>query len=186
MSLTPNPGLNPPPLRSPILEFQYFSGRGLRVPRSLDEIPEILEQAIKLLEGIVTTTWARYFALLESAINSVTTGVYGGVLTPAATVVPVLDGVSENGTFSLLLNRTTTTISPATLGSAYPPDFYRFSIVLLTDGTDGRLVVWDPLYLGANEAGWEGAPDQFNCFSFITLPSGAGFLLSAVPSIGIT
>ncbi len=183
MSLTPNPGLNPPPLRSPILDFTFFSGRGLRVPRSLDEIPDLLEEAIKLLEGIVTATWARYFALLEATINNPTDGVYSTTIAPAATVVPVLDDMAENGTFFLLLDRATTTIDPATLGGVYPPDGYRFTLVLINDGTDGRLVVWDALYLGTIDT--SGEANALEAFSFVTLPSGAGFLTSCAPVVGI-
>jgi len=104
-------------------------------------------------------------------------------LTPAVSVTPTLEAVQENGVLSILLNRATTGIAPATLDGAYPPDGYRFTIRVINDGTDGRLLTWDALYLGLTGDEKSGAANATTVYNFTTLPSGAGFLLTSPVAI---
>jgi hypothetical protein len=178
------PGVNDPPVTTPIAAL---------VPRGTatygnqsDPIAGEIQRVIADTELALAPTWMLFFAELVRAIEAGVTPALGTLyadLTPAATVIPNLSLIEENGTLGLLLNRATTTISPAQYGGAYPPDGFRFTIMFINDATDGRLVAWDPLYLGVVDT--DGTPDALNLFSFITLPAGAGFVLSCPPVLGV-
>jgi hypothetical protein len=131
------------------------------------------------------TSWWLFFQELAATVAAGGGNGGGGstlprylALTPGATVTPTLGLIQQDGVLQILLNRATTTIAAATLDGSYPPDGYRFTLMLVNDGTDGRLKVWDAAYLGVTDDDGSGAPDAINTFSFITLPAGAGFVLS--------
>jgi hypothetical protein len=167
-------GSNDPPYRSPFAVPASKFGAAFEQYGQTDKLQEL-----ESIEWRVSTEWGRFFseiARLIATIGAAVTTDYGVTLTSAASVTPTLENAAENGTFAVLLDRATTNIEPATLDGAYPPDWYRFSILAINDATDGRLLTWDALYLGVPEG--SGTPGALNFYNFTTLPSGAGFAIS--------
>ncbi len=167
-------GINPPPHPSPLVEIVdrfRFGEPGIDVDR---------------YDFLITTPWLLWAAMITKAVQDGGGGtpVLGTLyvdLTPAATVTPNLNLVDENGVLSILLDRATTTIAPAQFDGGVPPNGYRFTIRLVNDGTDGRLVAWNAAYKGTIET--SGVADAVEVFSYMTVDG--NFETTCTPVIGM-
>lgn len=158
-------GVIQPQMRVPIAEMRRRFGGTAAVDDAT--AVDTFERLLALFEIMPSREWNLFFNQLGDAASG--SGGGGGTgtlyadLTPAATVVPQLDYVAEDGTLGILLDRATTTIDPATYNGVTPEDGWKFALMFTNDATDGRDIVFDAAYVGVTPpSGMAGAVEIYH------------------------